>query len=138
VNGEYGYGRNLYWRSLRHYPGISLKELRKPTGTLSLGQQVSIPRIDLGTCRTRSRSSARWLGARNSMCPKSNNSSDTDKDWVRTQHDKELRNWTDHNPRNRVVKGVDWIYLAPNRHQWLALVNTVINFGFHKRQGLTT
>jgi hypothetical protein len=28
--------------------------------------------------------------------------------------------------------GMDWIDLAHDRDQWRALVNTVMNFGFHK------
>jgi hypothetical protein len=29
---------------------------------------------------------------------------------------------------------VDWIYLAQKMNLWLALRNTLINFGFHKRR----
>jgi hypothetical protein len=32
-------------------------------------------------------------------------------------------------------KGVDWIYLAQDRDQWWALLNRVMNLGFHKSQG---
>jgi hypothetical protein len=32
-----------------------------------------------------------------------------------------------------MVVSVDWIHLAQDRHQWQDVVNTVINFGFHKR-----
>jgi hypothetical protein len=28
--------------------------------------------------------------------------------------------------------GMDWINLAQDRDQWRALVNTAVNFGFHK------
>jgi hypothetical protein len=28
--------------------------------------------------------------------------------------------------------GMDWIDLAPSRDKWRALVNTVMNLGFHK------
>jgi hypothetical protein len=31
--------------------------------------------------------------------------------------------------------GMDWIDLAQNRDQWRALVNTVMNLGFHKMRG---
>jgi hypothetical protein len=31
--------------------------------------------------------------------------------------------------------GVDWIDMAQDRDQWRALVNTVLNFGFHKILG---
>jgi hypothetical protein len=31
--------------------------------------------------------------------------------------------------------GVDWIHLAQDRDKCWALVNTIIDFGFHKRQG---
>jgi hypothetical protein len=33
-------------------------------------------------------------------------------------------------------KGVDWMHLAQDRDQWRALVNTVMNLGFHKRRGI--
>jgi hypothetical protein len=31
--------------------------------------------------------------------------------------------------------GVDWIAMAQDRDQWRALVNMVLNFGFHKMLG---
>jgi hypothetical protein len=30
---------------------------------------------------------------------------------------------------------MDWIDLARNRYQWKALLNTIMNFGFHKMSG---
>jgi hypothetical protein len=33
--------------------------------------------------------------------------------------------------------GVNWIHLAQVRDQWWALADTVTNFGFHKRQGIS-
>jgi hypothetical protein len=30
---------------------------------------------------------------------------------------------------------VDWIDMAQDRDQWRALVNTILNFGFHKMLG---
>jgi hypothetical protein len=32
-------------------------------------------------------------------------------------------------------KGVDWMHLAQDRDQWRAVVNTVMNFRLHKREG---
>jgi hypothetical protein len=32
---------------------------------------------------------------------------------------------------------VDWIHLAEDRNQWQALVNMVMNFGFHKRRAVS-
>jgi hypothetical protein len=33
--------------------------------------------------------------------------------------------------------GVSWIHLAQDNNQWQALVNTVMTFRFHKRQGIS-
>jgi hypothetical protein len=33
--------------------------------------------------------------------------------------------------------GVDRMNLAQDRDQWRVLVNTVMNFGFHKRRGIS-
>jgi hypothetical protein len=30
------------------------------------------------------------------------------------------------------MRGMDWIDLAQDKDRWLALVNAVMNFGFHK------
>jgi hypothetical protein len=35
--------------------------------------------------------------------------------------------------REIVWEGVNWIDLAQDRDRWRALVNTVMNFGLHKR-----
>jgi hypothetical protein len=32
---------------------------------------------------------------------------------------------------------MDWIDLAEDRNRWQALVNMVINFGFHKMRGIS-
>ena len=34
-------------------------------------------------------------------------------------------------------EGVDWIELAKNRDRWWALMNAVMNFGFHKMWGIS-
>jgi hypothetical protein len=36
----------------------------------------------------------------------------------------------------RKTEGVDWVHLSQNTDQWQAVVNTVMNFGFHKRRGI--
>jgi hypothetical protein len=33
--------------------------------------------------------------------------------------------------------GMDWIDLAQNRNRWWALVNTVMNLGFHRKRGIS-
>jgi hypothetical protein len=33
--------------------------------------------------------------------------------------------------------GIDWIDLAQDRDRWLVLVNTVMNFGFHKMRRIS-
>jgi hypothetical protein len=40
-------------------------------------------------------------------------------------------------PREIGWVGMDWIDLAQDRDQWKALVNTVMNFGFHKFMGIS-
>jgi hypothetical protein len=35
------------------------------------------------------------------------------------------------------VSVVDWIGLAQDRYRWRALMNSVMNFGFHKMLGTT-
>jgi hypothetical protein len=32
---------------------------------------------------------------------------------------------------------MDWVHLAEDRDQWLALVNTIMNFEFRKRPGIS-
>jgi hypothetical protein len=34
-------------------------------------------------------------------------------------------------------ESVDWIKLAQERNQWRAVVNKVMNHGFHKRWGIS-
>jgi hypothetical protein len=36
-----------------------------------------------------------------------------------------------------IWEGVDWIDMVQDKNLWQALVNTVMNFGFHKRQGIS-
>jgi hypothetical protein len=48
------------------------------------------------------------------------------------------RRWEDNiimNLRETGWGGVDWIDLAQDRDRWRALVNTMMNFGFHKMLG---
>jgi hypothetical protein len=33
--------------------------------------------------------------------------------------------------------GVDWIEMAEDRDRWRALVNAIMNFGFHKMWGIS-
>jgi hypothetical protein len=33
--------------------------------------------------------------------------------------------------------GVDWIRLTQNKDKWRCLVKTVMNFGYHKRRGIS-
>jgi hypothetical protein len=33
--------------------------------------------------------------------------------------------------------GMDWIDLAQSRNRWRALVNTLINLGFHRKRGIS-
>jgi len=35
-------------------------------------------------------------------------------------------------------EGVDWIQLAQERDQWRAVMNTGLNFGFHKWWGISS
>jgi hypothetical protein len=48
------------------------------------------------------------------------------------------RRWVDNNKtglREVGWDGMDWIDLAQDRDQWRTLLNTVMNFGFHKMLG---
>jgi hypothetical protein len=50
------------------------------------------------------------------------------------------RRWEDNIKMERGVimfADMDWIHLDWDRGRWRALVNTVMNFGFHKRQGIS-
>jgi hypothetical protein len=37
--------------------------------------------------------------------------------------------------QDSVRGGMDWISLAEDRNRWQALLNVVMNFGFHKMRG---
>jgi hypothetical protein len=39
--------------------------------------------------------------------------------------------------RETGLKGMDWMYLAQDRDQCQVLANTVMDLGFHKRQGIS-
>ena len=49
------------------------------------------------------------------------------------------RRWDDNNKMDlqEVGWGMDWIDLAQDRDMWLALVNAIMNFGFHKMRGIS-
>jgi hypothetical protein len=50
------------------------------------------------------------------------------------------RRWEDNIKINLQEVGcgvMDWIELAWDRHRWQALVNTVVNFRFHKMRGIS-
>jgi hypothetical protein len=36
-----------------------------------------------------------------------------------------------------VWKVAEWLHLAQDMGQWRAVMNTVMNFGFHKRRGIS-
>jgi hypothetical protein len=45
------------------------------------------------------------------------------------------RRWEDNikmDLREIGLKGVDWMHMVQDKDQWQALVNTVMNLGFHK------
>jgi hypothetical protein len=56
--------------------------------------------------------------------------------WWESQ--KERDHW-EHNIKMYLIEvgrnGMDWIYMAQDRDQWKALVNTVLNPGFHEMLG---
>jgi hypothetical protein len=39
--------------------------------------------------------------------------------------------------REKLLEYVGWINLAQDRDQWRALVNTMMNYGFYKRRGIS-
>jgi hypothetical protein len=48
--------------------------------------------------------------------------------------------WEDNVRMNLIETGreaVDWIHLAQDKDQWRTLVNMVMTFAFHKRQGIS-
>jgi transposase len=48
------------------------------------------------------------------------------------------RRWEDNimvNLREIGIDGANWIQLAQDRVQWRVCVNTVMNLGFHKKEG---
>jgi hypothetical protein len=55
-------------------------------------------------------------------------------------HDTRRRRWEDNikiDLTEIVLEGLEWIHVVQDRDQWVAFVNTIINFRFHERRGIS-